>query len=438
MKKVILIISFFILIEYSYSQWTTYNTGANTQHFDVFFINQNTGWSGGDYSKVFKTTNCGVDWNLVYSPSTSNIIYCIFFTDPLKGWAGTFSGTVLKTTNGGLNWNETIAANGKRIYDIFFINEFTGWCVGGEGTLRKTTNGGISWFNPGITFQSTAYSVFFINSQTGFACGINFYCRSLDGGNSWINTASYNSSFTKVQFFNDNTGWIFGYRNYNNNPASLYILKTNNTGVNWNAVYADTVSSMNFTMVNDGYFLSENCGYVVGIEGYVPEPMSRVGFVRKTTNGGINWSNVSYGYASNIEAIKFVNTQICFAVGAENSSGGKIFKTTNGGETTVNNINSHLPKDFSLSQNYPNPFNPTTNIKFQIPDLSFQHALSWNPVKLIVYDILGKEIATLVNEKLKPGEYEISFDAANLPSGIYFYTLSTEDFKETKKMILLK
>ena len=113
-------------------------------------------------------------------------------------------------------------------------------------------------------------------------------------------------------------------------------------------------------------------------------------------------------------------------------------KTTNGGVVTnviQNNLNS-TPKEYYLSQNYPNPFNPTTNIHYEIPKNGF--------VKLVVFDILGREIQTLVNEKQNAGTYDVTFNARqpglgiNLSSGIYFYTLTIGDFKETKKFVLLK
>jgi len=85
---------------------------------------------------------------------------------------------------------------------------------------------------------------------------------------------------------------------------------------------------------------------------------------------------------------------------------------------------------YSLSNNYPNPFNPTTYIKYQIPELSF--------VTLKVYDVLGNEIATLVNEEKPAGKYEVEFDGAGLPSGIYFYRIQTSSFHETKKMVFMK
>jgi hypothetical protein len=90
------------------------------------------------------------------------------------------------------------------------------------------------------------------------------------------------------------------------------------------------------------------------------------------------------------------------------------------------------PNNFELSQNYPNPFNPTTVIKYQVPNIKSQ------TITLKVYDAIGKEVATLVNEVQKPGIYKVSFDASNLSSGIYYYQLKTKNFFEVKKMLLIK
>jgi hypothetical protein len=103
-----------------------------------------------------------------------------------------------------------------------------------------------------------------------------------------------------------------------------------------------------------------------------------------------------------------------------------------------NNQQSYLPETYELSQNYPNPFNPTTKIKYQIPLSRGVPEGRGVSVKLIVYDINGREVTTLVNEKMIPGNYEVTFDGINLSSGIYFYKLETESFMDVKKMILIK
>ncbi|HWA04968.1 MAG TPA: T9SS type A sorting domain-containing protein, partial [Ignavibacteria bacterium] len=93
---------------------------------------------------------------------------------------------------------------------------------------------------------------------------------------------------------------------------------------------------------------------------------------------------------------------------------------------------SEIPLQFSLSQNYPNPFNPATKIKFAIP------AGNASLTTITVYDIVGRQVAVLVNQQLRPGTYEVDWDASVYPSGVYFYTVSSVSFNETKKMVLLK
>jgi hypothetical protein len=94
------------------------------------------------------------------------------------------------------------------------------------------------------------------------------------------------------------------------------------------------------------------------------------------------------------------------------------------------NVTYDVPAEFVLSQNFPNPFNPSTRINYFVPKESF--------VSIKVYDFLGREVTTLVNETKSTGSYEIVFDASNLPSGTYFYTLIAENYSSTMKMILLK
>jgi hypothetical protein len=96
----------------------------------------------------------------------------------------------------------------------------------------------------------------------------------------------------------------------------------------------------------------------------------------------------------------------------------------------VEEVPSSIPTEFELYQSYPNPFNPTTTIKYQIPELSF--------VTIKVYDVLGSEVAILINEEKAVGTYELTWYAENLPSGIYFYQLNAGEYINTKKMVLMK
>lgn len=94
------------------------------------------------------------------------------------------------------------------------------------------------------------------------------------------------------------------------------------------------------------------------------------------------------------------------------------------------NYNHSIPASYSLQQNYPNPFNTATIIEFNVSKLT--------DVKIVVYDIMGREVQTLVNESLKPGTYAVSFDGSSLNSGVYFYKITAEGYSETKRMMLEK
>jgi hypothetical protein len=104
----------------------------------------------------------------------------------------------------------------------------------------------------------------------------------------------------------------------------------------------------------------------------------------------------------------------------------------------IKQISSEIPDKFNLSQNYPNPFNPSTKIKFDIPNFPLMKGVRGMSVRLTIYDLLGREVATLVNRQLQPGTYEVEWDGTNYPSGVYFYKLSAGDYIETKKMVLVK
>jgi hypothetical protein len=108
----------------------------------------------------------------------------------------------------------------------------------------------------------------------------------------------------------------------------------------------------------------------------------------------------------------------------DSSKGSYKYITITAIEEDFNSVNFYC-----LTNNYPNPFNPSTTIKYELPKTSF--------VKIIIYDILGREIEKLVNEEKAVGKYEVNFDASDLPSGIYFYKMQAGDFIETRKMVLL-
>ena len=147
----------------------------------------------------------------------------------------------------------------------------------------------------------------------------------------------------------------------------------------------------------------------------------------------VNWTAPSAGSG----------TVYFYAAAFQNSSAnsnGQSSSTKITSNETATGIESSItvPAVFALFQNYPNPFNPSTTIKFSIPSVETLHATSLQKVTLKIYDILGREIATLLDEEKSPGTYEIKFNASNIPSGIYFYKLQAGSFISIRKMIVLK
>jgi hypothetical protein len=110
---------------------------------------------------------------------------------------------------------------------------------------------------------------------------------------------------------------------------------------------------------------------------------------------------------------------------------------TLGGPTGVYEDDNSPPATFALKQNYPNPFNPSTNIGFRLP-AGKAGITDYGFVSLKVFDVMGREVATLVNEQLQPGSYKTAFDGANQPSGVYFYRLMSRGFVETRRMLLIR
>jgi hypothetical protein len=143
-----------------------------------------------------------------------------------------------------------------------------------------------------------------------------------------------------------------------------------------------------------------------------------------STDNGANWK---YAGMANNNDISFMVDENDIFVGTEEAL---VWRRPLSEFTGVGKEINDLPKEFTLSQNYPNPFNPSTNIKFTIPKASL--------VGIKVYNKLGQEIETLVNEEKRAGTYKLTWNAVNLPSGVYFYRLQAGSFIETKKMVLLK
>jgi hypothetical protein len=198
-------------------------------------------------------------------------------------------------------------------------------------------------------------------------------------------------------------------------------MKSTDGGINWISQTSNDNGNSGSppAIYTSVYFMNENTGWYTSSHSFG-------GAIHRTTNGGDNWvMDLPTTQNRSLYAINFNSSGFGWAVG----EAGTVLKGSM--PTNISGNGNSAADKFSLSQNYPNPFNPKTIIRFQIKDSRF--------VSLKVFDILGKEIATLVNEKQSPGTYEVSWDGTNYPSGIYFYSLTVDNLQiANKKMILLK
>lgn len=378
-----------------------------------------------DSSNIYKTLNGGINWIRIYNASFyfNKFNFIDVFTGyGIKNQPG-FNHTLIKSIDGGYTWNQlTIPLN--YIYNYEFIDANTGFIDGSVGfqmgSIYRTTNGGINWSPPLLSNWSVSL-INFISPETGFC-----YSRSglfdtakiyktTNAGDNWNYVSTPNlgpNTYISLSpyFINENVGISSALDMTDTVHNDHCVYKTTNTGLNWNRVYESKTfikTGYNFVTLDMGFFIDSS------------------GIILFTTNQGDNWSKVKIS-DEEINAGDFVDEYTGYIVGND----GFIKKTTNGGLIAIENVSSSIPDNFMLEQNYPNPFNPVTMIKYRI------HSSA--NVKIVVYNILGKKVSELINEKQNAGSYEVEFNGNNLPSGIYFYELRAGDFIETRKMVLLK
>ena len=436
-------------------------------------------------SLTFNIENCLSQWVLQTNPlgtGSSALVGKIQFVSPTEGWISAGNGKLLHTTNGGTNWTivspepvDTLWSWSDPALSLCFINPTTGWIIRTKGSFSnmqgavvyKTINGGNNWNKLTIPYADAGMYIQFVDANNGW---IMIYNSNLTGGgifrttNGGINWNSITIPVGGFPFFiNSNTGWLMPVSPGGSGTTSDSVRKTTNGGLNWTAPWG-TNAQVGFNAI---HFSDINNGWAVG----------KNGIVLHTTNGGSSWNyvtNLGINSSYNSKAVFFINSNTGW-IGTDrdneypkvlytNNGGnswiiqntpipgipgddifsiffydanngwltadyGRICHTTNGG-VWVKNISTEVPSSFSLKQNYPNPFNPTTNIRFDLPK-------SGN-VKLVVFDALGREVVTLVNEQLKPGTYEVDWNGSGYPSGVYFYQLTTGEFSDTKKMLMIK
>jgi photosystem II stability/assembly factor-like uncharacterized protein len=450
--------------------------------------------TGGNFylsgNGIYKSTDNGQNWNQINEGISNFNITSITVDDFDNLFAGTH-GQLFRSNDYGENWE--VSQNGIAGSDVRSI-------IKSEGIIFTATNGsGINIFNNNKWQQkSRGLPINFItdlirDSNGVFYCGIYNYgiYKSNDNCENWeaVNNDSLDKRVDRLYLYKNNS-ILAG------TSAGVYI--SSNGGENWifigpelihvqallvseNAIYAGTVFNGLFKTTNEGISWSnlsngineQQIRALAQNNKYLFIGTGASGGVYRSSNKGLNWEYLNNGLDSaGMTCLISGDLDLVFAGTTGNSSGIEkgVFKSNNNGTiwqefnhglrnyriatfcisdgilyagtigsgimsadylTSVeDNINFHSPDLYSLFQNYPNPFNPLTIIKYRISHNEF--------VTMKIYDILGNEIVELVNELKDAGDYQITWNASDYPSGVYFCRMSAGEFTSTTKLLLMK
>jgi Secretion system C-terminal sorting domain/Photosynthesis system II assembly factor YCF48 len=348
----------------------------------------------GDSGTLLVSSDNGITWTDRSVPNLNKDLYAfdfLYFPDPEPNYVVCGdSGIIYKSSNSGgvYTWQEINTNRNKRLNTIGAISEDVIIAAGEEGTILKTINGGNTWLDFSVSDTTINFNRMFLGLSV----------------NAW------------------NFVWLVG------DNGKIFV--STDYGFEWNEKVSGTTENL-----YDVKFKNANEGAVAGANGVV----------RFTSDGGTTWNEdkfLSGLTQKDIISFTLVDSNTVSSLTVNNYN--KYRKNSNraGADSSfflsvstepfvgVDDEENTTIKQYKLEQNYPNPFNPSTKINYSLSQFGL--------VTLKVYDLLGKEVSTLVNEEKNAGNYEVNFNGIGLPSGIYFYKLTAGNFTETKKLVLIK
>jgi hypothetical protein len=362
-----------------------------------------------------------------------------------------------RSTDGGINWGEdtrltnntadsyypSLATSGLFLIVVWYDSRNGN---GQEIYYKCSTDGGISW-GADKRFTNNVYIIerasVSVSGQIVHIAWVElrngyypiFYKRSIDGGNSWgIETQLENDSVdkSKPSISLSNSFVHVVWSSNRNGNSKLHYVRSTDAGLNW----GENMQLTNSPKLAEHPFIFAKDAFVHIIWDDNRDVRNEV-YCKRSTDNGTNWCEdirLTDYPAHAVHPSITVSGQTVHTIWNDyRDNNWEIYYKFNPTGNTVgisNNLGLNTPSNFKLYQNYPNPFNPSTLIQYEIPKNSF--------VKLVVLDVLGREVETLVNEKQTAGTYEATFNASQYPSGVYFYKITTDNFSETKKMLLIK
>jgi len=420
------------------------------------------------------TTSPQPGWR-VLSSGTDSVFLCVDVVDSVYAWAGTKGGKVLRTTDGGNSWTTLSTNQGGDVTSIDAVDDRVAFIIVNSPTftrIRRTIAFGQVWSTVYEDTDPDAHlnAIKMFDETNGYSIGnpVNgmwTLLKTTDQGVNWNDASSLPQNGSETGW-NNSMDWTDNMHSWFGTDNNR-VYRTTDGGLNWTSSSTNLTNSM--TVSFSGEFnglasgdatdrtLDGGLNWVVASEQIPGTVVSSAGIknsegriylvsgqdIYQTNNYGDTYT-VDFTQSENINNLDMdivsigVNKWIIGYAAGDNGSIAKYVELVTVSE--AENENSSLPESFSLKQNYPNPFNPTTNIEFSLPVSS--------DVKLNVFNILGQEVSTLLNQEMSAGNHTVVWNALDnsgrkLSSGIYFYMLkakagSNNEFQEIKKMILLK
>lgn len=357
-------------------------------------------------SLIYFSTDQGNSWNLTMKKiPLDHIIYSIYGIENTL-FVGTLGNSLFKTSDNGQSWQSlntglpnrvtSIAALGDSLYAgtdthgiyVSSLSSFSGWYAFNTGLFQSGTN---KLATSGNNLVASVGNYLFVRGRT------DSEWRPVQFDEQGSQLYTFETATTDSHLFAGTDRGVY---------------KADINGINWTKSDITAFPNANVTvLVNDGNRIYASIDYL------------NQHYIFSSDDNGTNWTIRAHEFAYLMDLFVYADK-----LWAGRWDGLWYINLSTG--TNTEDKNHEIPTSLRLQQNYPNPFNPVTTIPFSVSETQF--------IKLKVFDVMGKEIATLIDKTLNAGNYTVQFDASALPSGMYFYQLSGTGFSETKRAVLLK